>query len=349
MGIVLNVLLIDPLTQFSVGALAAVSIARKPAEVRHALVLGALAGGAPDLDVFIRSNADPLLALQYHRHFTHALLLAPLIGALVALFYRPLFARKLPWKRAFQFGIVATLTHGLIDACTSYGTMLYWPLSYHRESWDIISIIDPIFTFPLVVLLVFAWFRKSRGLARAGLIFASVYLSFGVIQRERAEAFARSLTEERGHVASELTARPSLGNTLLWRLVYRSGDFYYVDAVWTFPGFEKRHYPGEVVPAFGELEAYALVNPDTVLWQDIERFRHFSQGYLFLHGENPVVAGDLRYAMYPDSVTPLWGIPVDPLKPDDHTEVLHFREVSGGAFNRLWEMIRGQPVAPHDQ
>ena len=45
-------------------------------------MLGALAGAAPDLDVLIRSETDPLLALQYHRHFTHALLIAPLIGLL---------------------------------------------------------------------------------------------------------------------------------------------------------------------------------------------------------------------------------------------------------------------------
>ena len=40
---------------------------------------------------------------------------------------------------------MGAITHGLIDACTSYGTLLYWPISHHRESWDIISIIDPIF------------------------------------------------------------------------------------------------------------------------------------------------------------------------------------------------------------
>jgi inner membrane protein len=329
----------------SVGAAAAVALARKPAEVRHALVLGALAGGAPDLDVLIRSEADPLLALEYHRHFTHALLLAPLIGALVALLYKPTFGRKLPLGRLLSFGIVATCTHGLIDACTSYGTLLYWPLSNHRESWDIISIIDPIFTGPLLVLLILAWFRCSQRPARWALLFLCCYLGFGVYQREQAERFARSLAEQRGHLPTELTARPSLGNVLLWRLVYRSGDHYYVDAVRTFPGLEDRHYPGGEVVPFGELDAYAMVDPDSVLWDDIQRFRFFSQGYLYLHGSSPLVAGDLRYAMHPDSIIPLWGLSIDPGNAQRHAELKYFREFSGGAFNRLWRMIRGLPVA----
>ncbi|PXA04479.1 metal-dependent hydrolase [Coraliomargarita sinensis] len=335
----------DPLTQMSVGAAAAVAVARKPADIRHALVLGALAGGAPDLDVLIRSEEDPLLSLEYHRHFTHALLLAPVIGGLVAMLYKIIFARKMPLRQLVVFGVVATLTHGLIDACTSYGTLLYWPFFNHRESWDIISIIDPIFTLPLVVCLIFAWCRRSHRFARGALLFLCLYLTVGVYQREQAEDYARSLANQRGHTPTELTARPSLGNILLWRLVYRNGDNYHVDGVRTFPGLEDRHYPGATVRAFDELDAYALMDPDSVLWRDIERFRFFSQGYLFLHENSPLVAGDLRYAMYPDSIVPLWGVTIDPSNANTHTQLKYFREVSGGAFNRLWRMIRGLPVA----
>lgn len=337
---------VDPLTQMSVGAAAAVAFARKPAEIRHALALGALAGGAPDLDVLIASESDPLLALEYHRHFTHALLLAPIIGGLVALLYKLAFGRGLPLRRLLLFGVVATLTHGFIDACTSYGTLLYWPFSSHRESWDVISIIDPVFTLPLVLLLLVAWFARKANPARIALLLCGLYLGFGLYQREQAGDFARQLAEQRGHTPGELTARPSFGNTLLWRIVYRDGDNYYVEGVRIFPGLEDRHYHGAVVPAFAQIDAYGMLDPDSVLWEDIERFRFFSQGYLFLHGRSPLVAGDLRYAMFPDSAVPLWGIRIDPAKPDEHTEMLYFRDASGSAFRRLWQMIRGQAVEP---
>jgi len=339
----------DPLTQMSIGAAAAVSIARHPKEIRHALVLGALAGGAPDLDVFIRSESDPLVALVYHRHFTHALLLAPIIGLLVAALYRPIAARKLPWKRAFHFGILATLTHGLLDACTSYGTLLYWPISSYRESWDMISIIDPVFTLPLLIALVLTWIKRSNRPTRFGLVLAMLYLGFGVYQREQAQAFARELAESRGHYAEELTARPSLGNLLLWRVLYRDEQQYYVDAVWTFPGLEQRHYAGGSVQAFSEIEAYSRVDPDSVLWNDIERFRHFSQGYLYLYDHDPLVAGDLRYAAHPDSLVPLWGITIEPGRSAAHTKLLHFRKINSAALDRLWTMIRGQPILPELQ
>ena len=60
----------DPLSQAAIGAAAAQSGSRA-STLRHALWIGALAGMAPDLDVLIQSNTDPLLALEYHRQFTH--------------------------------------------------------------------------------------------------------------------------------------------------------------------------------------------------------------------------------------------------------------------------------------
>ena len=59
------------------------------------------------------------------------------------------------------YAIMGTLSHGLLDACTSYGTRLYWPFSQYRESWDLISIIDPLFTLPMLALLIAAFICAS--------------------------------------------------------------------------------------------------------------------------------------------------------------------------------------------
>ena len=53
----------DPLSQGLLGASASQSFAGKPGKQRAALLVGLLAGMAPDLDVFIRSANDPLLFL----------------------------------------------------------------------------------------------------------------------------------------------------------------------------------------------------------------------------------------------------------------------------------------------
>ena len=338
----------DPLTQASIGAAAAAIVCRK-AETRHALLLGALAGSAPDLDVLIRSETDPLLALQYHRHFTHALLIAPLIGLLVAALFKGLFFWKhFRYRRLLLFGMMGAITHGLIDACTSYGTLLYWPISHHRESWDIISIIDPIFTMPLALLTVIAFvFRRPR-FAQYAVALCLIYLSLGTYQRGQATQFAAQIAEERGHEPEELSVRPSLANILLWRIVYRSGDEYHVDAVRTTPFSEPKQYSGSIVDAFSEESAQIIAPEDSVLADDIERFRFFSQGYLYRYSDEVNVVADLRYAMFPDSIKPLWGIRMNPANSEDHVSMEYFREPSEGSLDRLWRMIRGESVEPLD-
>ena len=338
----------DPLTQASIGA-AAAAIACRKAETRHALLLGALAGAAPDLDVLIRSEADPLLSLQYHRHFTHALLIAPLIGMLVAALFKGFFFWKhYPYRRLALFGMVGAITHGLIDACTSYGTLLYWPISHHRESWDIISIIDPIFTLPLALLTVIAFvFRRPR-FAQYAVALCLIYLSLGTYQRGQATQFAAQIAEERGHEPEELSVRPSLANIMLWRIVYRSGDEYHVDAVRITPFSDPKQYPGSIVDAFSEESAQIIAPEDSVLADDIERFRFFSQGYLYRYSDEVNMVADLRYAMFPDSIKPLWGIRMNPANPEDHVSMEYFRDPSEVSLDRLWRMIRGESVEPLD-
>ncbi len=338
----------DPLTQASIGAAAAAIVCRK-AETRHALLLGALAGAAPDLDVLIRSETDPLLALQYHRHFTHALLIAPLIGLLVAALFKGLFFWKhYRYRRLLLFGMMGAITHGPIDACTSYGTLLYWPISHHRESWDIISIIDPIFTLPLALLTVIAFvFRRPR-FAQYAVALCLIYLSLGTYQRGQATQFAAQIAEERGHEPEELSVRPSLANILLWRIVYRSGDEYHVDALRTTPFSDPKQYPGSIVDAFSEESAQIIAPEGSVLADDIERFRFFSQGYLYRYSDEVNVVADLRYAMFPDSIKPLWGIRMNPANSEDHVSMEYFREPSEGSLDRLWRMIRGESVEPLD-
>ena len=331
----------DPVTQMSIGAAAAALVARR-SDMRLAVVVGALAGGAPDLDVLIRSDSDPLLALQYHRHFTHSLVIAPLIGLIVAGLFRGLFYwTDWPFHRIALFGALGALTHGLIDACTSYGTLLYWPFNSHRESWDIISIIDPIFTIPLFILIVAGFAFRLPRLAQIAVALCICYLTLGIFQRSRAANFAWELAESRGHSVENLSVRPSLGNLVLWRIVYRSGDTYHVDAVRTVPWRIPYHYSGLQVDAYGVDDTVA---EGSVLEYDIDRFRFFSQGYLYRYPEDVHVIGDLRYAMFPDSGIPLWGIRVDPSLPEEHVSLEYFREPSEEAFGRLWQMILGKPV-----
>ena len=74
---------VDPLSQSVLGAAAAQSAALRQ-HVLLAGICGLLAGLAPDLDALVRSDTDPLLALEYHRQFIHALIFIPLGGLICA-------------------------------------------------------------------------------------------------------------------------------------------------------------------------------------------------------------------------------------------------------------------------
>jgi len=75
---------VDPVSQAVVGA-AAAQVFLTDRLGKQAFACGAVGGLLPDSDVLIRSTADPLLAVEMHRHFTHALALVPIGGLIAAL------------------------------------------------------------------------------------------------------------------------------------------------------------------------------------------------------------------------------------------------------------------------
>ncbi len=186
---------------------------------------------APDLDVLIYSSNDPLLFLEFHRQFTHSLFFIPFGALLCALVLYPFIKNKLIFSQIYLFSFLGFATHGLLDACTSCGTQLFWPFSEQRISWNVVSIIDPFFTIPVTIAIAFAVYRNNRLFARFAFIYAVVFLSLGLIQKQRAENALYTLTQQRGHQTERVRVKPSFGNRHVWKLIYEYNGRYYVDAV----------------------------------------------------------------------------------------------------------------------
>ena len=330
----------DPVTQIAVGSAAAAALSQ-PRHLRLALLVGGIAGGAPDLDVLIRSDVDPLLFLRYHRHFTHSLFFAPILGVLVGGLFFGIFRRwtDASYRELTKFGVLGALTHGPIDACTSYGTLLYWPLSCHRESWDVISIVDPLFTPVLLFALFLALILRKLGWVYIGLVYCLLYLALGLLQRERAEFVVREIAAAEGHAIEDISVRPSFANIVVWRLIYFDGEHYHINAASLLPFRAPVIVGGQSVDSLDESRLEALVSRGSVQWRDFERFDFFSQGYVYQLPHDPLVIGDLRYAMSPEQVQPLWGIRLNPSEPDSHVSFAYFRNDPQGALSRIWTMI----------
>ncbi|MEE4661927.1 MAG: metal-dependent hydrolase [Halieaceae bacterium] len=301
----------DPLTQGVLGG----ALPRALAPKKHAglaLLLGLLAGMAPDLDVLIRSDSDPLLFLEYHRQFTHSLLFIPVGGLACAALLHPLFSARagLGFRYTLLYCTLGYATHALLDACTSYGTQLFWPLSQQRFAWNNVSVIDPLFTLPLGLLLLLSLSSRKALYARMALVWALAYLGTGVLQRDRAEAFGYQLAASRGHQPERLAAKPSFGNILLWKVVYETEDMFYVDAVRTGLGLSA--FPGDKVAKLDVARDFPWLAPETQQARDIERFRWFSDDYLAVDPANPQRVTDIRYSLLPNRVRGLWSIELRP-------------------------------------
>jgi len=308
---------LDPFTQGIFGSLFAQAGTRRK-HIRPAAAVGFAGGLAPDLDVLIRSSNDSLLAIEYHRHFTHALAFIPAAAIIVALVAWPLVSRwhrDVKFARVFTWSLLGVASHGVLDAMTSYGTRLLWPFSDERIAWNIISVIDPLFTVPLAILLGLAVWKQSRKGARIAALWAIFYLAIGTLQQHRAEQIVGHWADNAGIEATRLIAKPSFANLLLWRGLVDDGERMHIVAVRILPGRQALVWRGSSVPHYRD----GTWPNQSRLERDLERFRHFSGDWLFRYytydDETSVFVGDLRYAIDPASARPLWGIRLDPDRP----------------------------------
>jgi len=331
----------DPLTQGVLGAALPQATLGKKIAVRSAAGLGFLAGMAADLDVFIRSSTDPLAFLTYHRHFTHALIFIPVGGLMCALALHWLLGRR--WTLSFpQTLLLCTLgyaTHAPLDALTSYGTLLYWPFSDERVSLSIISVIDPLFTLPLLIGVAAAAYWKKTAYAIAGLAWAACYLGAALLQQAGAVSMAKAVAAERGHALTRVEAKPSFGNILIWKTIYETADHFYIDAARA--GLSPRLFPGRALPKLDVTRDLPWLDPNSQQARDIERFRTFSQGYVAQDSTQPNRIIDVRYSFIPNDVSPLWFIEVTPTATATaHALYVTQRGQIRGNLGALWRLAR---------
>jgi inner membrane protein len=290
----------DSITQAALGAAVGEAVLGKKIG-NKAILIGAIAGTIPDLDVLSRLFVDnQIYGLIYHRGITHSILFtilaAPLFGALTwwyykkgfnkiravqsfigvfwALFYAAILAgiaalvyytgnvfsigmllltiglgvpilktlyqniKFLPkkdstvsmtqWSMLYFF---AFLTHWIIDACTAYGTQIFEPFSRYRVAFNNISIVDPLYTGPLLLGLFIAFFAKRAG-KRAfwnwfGVSLSTLYMGFTFYAKSMVNDIVARNLEKQGIEAETYITYPSIFNTVLWQTTVVTKDAYY--------------------------------------------------------------------------------------------------------------------------
>jgi inner membrane protein len=333
---------VDPLTHTLLGASAAYAVFGRRLG-RTAAGAGALAAFAPDADVFIRSAVDPLVAIEHHRGFTHALAFAPVGAAVVAALwlFSPGWRSRHRWPLLWLCCTVAYLTHPLLDASTTYGTQLFWPFSTVRIGWDAIAIIDPIFTAILCSGLAVALLRQRVGATRVALLLAAGYVGWGFVQHARALAAQRTLAAGRGHIIERAEAMPTLGNNIVWRALYLHEGRIHSDRLrvgwfsapqvregWSLPVVRRAHLTAEELARDRQ--------------RSFERFAWFSDHWVARSPADATVLADMRYSLSAEAFDPIWGIRF--LGPDATSDIAWVnrsreRRIAPG---ELWREIVGR-------
>lgn len=309
----------DSITHVFLGAAIGQAVSNKRNNHKAAL-LGALASTAPDFDVFIQSSHNSLLGLEVHRSFTHSLMFIP-FGALIILGGVLLFFKSMrkDWKFFLLVCLLAYGSHSLLDSCTSYGTQLFWPFSHERVSWDIIAIVDPVFTLCLITGASISWYKTAKKPARIGLICAAIYLVFCGFQHYRAIRAEEAFIKSQGQTATGVRVMPTFANVYSYNGLYFSDNRIYLNLV-KASVFASAHVIAQgSVPLFKLENLPASLAAVPQLAEGAQIFSWFAQGYVAVATENPFVLVDMRYVEKKPHTVGLWGITL--IKSQDQAQV----------------------------
>lgn len=283
----------DSLTHTVFGACLGEIIAGKKLG-KKAMLFGALASNAPDLDFilnFTHSQADSLLA---HRGFSHSLLLAILVTPILSLLAQRFFGkpemRYRDWNILWGSGI---LLHIFLDLFTVYGVGFFEPFHSYRVAFNIFFVADPLFTLPLLVAALVLIFKSIRYDGRirtaiAGLSFCFLYMAYAVANKWETDRVCKKNFINQNIQVEKYFSTPTPMNSWLWYIVAKTPD-----------GYRTGYY--SVFDKDDQVDFSYVSSNDSLLnsirnEEEVQTLLRFSQGYYRVEqsGDTTLIC-DLRF------------------------------------------------------
>jgi inner membrane protein len=330
----------DSLTQIILGAAVGEAVLGRKIG-NKAMLYGAIAGTIPDLDIISSYFTDTVSALEIHRGFTHSIffsaLFAPIFGWLVSKYEK--YKSFKNWTWLFFWCLV---THPILDAHTTWGTQLFWPLD-SRLAFRTIFVIDPLYTVPFLTFLLVALFQKRTAPKRrfynnVGLIISSSYLllTFG-LKGMAYNQFEIALKKQQIDYL-ELETKPSPFTTVLWSANVSTKEQYLI-GYYSF--FDKNPIQFEAYPKNHELLG------DLIHKEKVQQMIRVSKGWYSITKEKDrLYYNDLRFGLL--SLQPKaqnfvfkYEIKVDDLGQVTFVETVKNREDAKQLLKDLWIRIKG--------
>tara|TARA_R110002049_G_scaffold46801_1_gene135853 strand:- start:7893 stop:8891 length:999 start_codon:yes stop_codon:yes gene_type:complete len=281
----------DSLTQIVLGAAVGEAVLGRKIG-NKAMLYGAIAGTIPDLDIFSSYFTDTVSALEIHRGFTHSIVFSVLFAPIFAFIVSKYEAYKNIKNWSWLF-FLAFVTHPILDAHTTWGTQLFWPLDI-RLAFKNVFVVDPLYTLPFLIFLILAMRQKKESKKRrfynnSGLIISSSYLLITLVLKGITyQTFKKELAEQ-NIIYKEIETKPSPLNTILWSAnvetenAYLIGNSSFFDSKPIFfSRYPKNHY------LLGDLKNHPKV----------KRMIAISKGWYTINKKNNVLYfNDLRFGL----------------------------------------------------
>ena len=338
----------DSITQIVLGAACGEVVLGKKIGNR-ALLFGAIGGTIPDLDVFVgkiiyNSEID---SMAFHRGFMHSFLFA-ILGAFVFGF----FAFWL-YNRGKRFGMTtqkdwvwlffaSIFTHPILDSFTAYGTQLFAPFSNYRVAFNNISVVDPIYTVPFLVLLIVVMFFKRTSTKRSlflklGLGVSSLYMMLTLVNKCYVNGVYKKALEDEKINYLRFQTQPTILNNFLWYGIAETETAYFV-------GFYSILDTKSTISRWHKLPKNHNLICDNI--KDLETLAWFSGGYYNLSetaDSKTYLFKDLRYPLMDEEDPNSTIFKFTITKSDERWEAAPFYapNVNRSSLNSFWARLKG--------
>jgi inner membrane protein len=338
----------DSITQIVLGAACGEVVLGKKIGNR-ALLFGAIGGTIPDLDVFVgkiiyNSEID---SMAFHRGFMHSFLFA-ILGAFVFGF----FAFWL-YNRGKRFGMTtqkdwvwlffaSIFTHPILDSFTAYGTQLFAPFSNYRVAFNNISVVDPIYTVPFLVLLIVVMFFKRTSTKRSlflklGFGVSSLYMILTLVNKCYVNGVYKKALEDEKINYLRFQTQPTILNNFLWYGIAETETAYFV-------GFYSILDTKSTISRWHKLPKNHNLICDNI--KDLETLAWFSGGYYNLSetaDPKTYLFKDLRYPLMDEEDPNSTIFKFTITKSDERWEAAPFYapNVNRSSLNSFWARLKG--------
>jgi inner membrane protein len=224
---------LDPVTHIASGALGG-KLAGSRFDKRQFFWFCVLAAWLPDIDNFL-GMLGPEAYLLYHRGITHSVFGGVALALALTGVWK-LFSKAFPFARGTAIAYACILMHIFLDLITSYGTLIFAPLTNARYTINAIFIIDLIYTFTMIFFLLAAkhWKAHGRRIAIAGVLWVLLYPLTALGVNKGITNYYADRLEREGvpYRRIELSTEPF--SPFLWKLVVEDETTYRLAAVSVF-------------------------------------------------------------------------------------------------------------------